>query len=100
MSWPCGSPHEAKTFRHGQLHKGLRMQRKRRLHCCNAVPTLDLDVLKEALVQDSQNLFSQKGMDTSVYDGKVRFRDPITKYDDIQVRFIRRFERNLGSKMM
>jgi len=46
----------------------------------------DLEALKKGLVEDTQHMFGEKGIDASVYAPRVMFRDPITKYDDIDVR--------------
>ena len=39
----------------------------------------------QSIKDDAPNLFGPKGMDLSIYADNVTFRDPITKYDDIQV---------------
>jgi Uncharacterized conserved protein (DUF2358) len=46
----------------------------------------NLSSLMKTLQDDSPNLFSEQGMDLSVYADHVDFQDPITRYDDIQVR--------------
>jgi hypothetical protein len=85
---PYTTAPSAKTLRNRPRARGLQVHyNKHLLHSCNALRNVDLDRLKEALVQDSSNLFSKKGMDTSIYEKNVQFRDPITKYDDIQVRY-------------
>lgn len=39
--------------------------------------------LEEFLKADLPHLFDDVGIDRSAYDDRVRFRDPITRYDDI-----------------
>lgn len=45
----------------------------------------DLSGLMATLRQDSPNLFTEQGMDLSIYANDVDFRDPITNYNDVQV---------------
>eukprot|EP00892_Ulva_mutabilis_P009912 jgi/Ulvmu1/7293/UM035_0081.1 len=44
----------------------------------------DLSGLMETLQEDSPNLFTDQGMDLSIYANDVDFKDPITDYSDIQ----------------
>jgi hypothetical protein len=39
----------------------------------------------QRIKEDSPNLFNGKGMDLSIYSECVKFRDPITQYDNIEV---------------
>lgn len=39
------------------------------------------------LQEDSANLFTDQGMDLSIYAPDVDFQDPITDYSDVQVCF-------------
>jgi Uncharacterized conserved protein (DUF2358) len=48
-------------------------------------PTSSLDSMMDKIKEDSKNMFSDKGMDISVYADGVEFRDPITKYDSAKV---------------
>ena len=101
---PCGPvacwPQPASRLPCSAIQPRLRKQRKKHyksqlkmalrgasMHCSAQASTQapDLQSLKKALVEDTDNMFGDKGIDTSVYAQKVKFRDPITKYDDIQV---------------
>lgn len=48
-------------------------------------PTESVDVkqLVQFLYDDLPHLFDEQGIDRSMYDERVRFRDPITKHDTI-----------------
>ncbi|KAJ3673369.1 hypothetical protein LUZ60_006743 [Juncus effusus] len=45
--------------------------------------SIDGEKLVEFLYEDLPHLFDEQGIDKSMYDDKVRFRDPITKHDTI-----------------
>ncbi|XP_042513429.1 uncharacterized protein LOC122088289 isoform X1 [Macadamia integrifolia] len=45
--------------------------------------TIDVNRLVEFLYEDLPHLFDDKGIDRTMYDEQVRFRDPITKHDTI-----------------
>lgn len=45
----------------------------------------DLSGLMQTLQADSSNLFTDQGMDLSIYANDVDFQDPITNYSDIEV---------------
>lgn len=44
---------------------------------------LKLNGLVDFLYNDLQHIFDERGIDPSIYDDRVRFRDPITKFDTI-----------------
>ncbi|XP_008785444.1 uncharacterized protein LOC103704070 [Phoenix dactylifera] len=44
---------------------------------------VDTEGLVKFLYEDLPHLFDEKGIDRSMYDERVRFRDPITKHDTI-----------------
>lgn len=46
-------------------------------------PTINVDGLVEFLYKDLPHLFDDQGIDRTMYDDRVRFRDPITKHDTI-----------------
>ncbi|XP_072965923.1 uncharacterized protein [Typha angustifolia] len=46
-------------------------------------PGIDVDGLIDFLYDDLPHLFDEQGIDRSMYDDQVRFRDPITKHDTI-----------------
>ncbi|OVA00522.1 SOUL heme-binding protein [Macleaya cordata] len=45
--------------------------------------TVDINRLVEFLYEDLPHLFDDQGIDRTMYDERVKFRDPITKYDSI-----------------
>ncbi|XP_010254287.1 PREDICTED: uncharacterized protein LOC104595304 [Nelumbo nucifera] len=45
--------------------------------------TLDVNRLVDFLYEDLPHLFDDQGIDRTMYDERVRFRDPITKHDTI-----------------
>ncbi|XP_058112374.1 uncharacterized protein LOC131255628 [Magnolia sinica] len=45
--------------------------------------TVDAGELVDFLYQDLPHLFDDQGIDRTMYDDRVRFRDPITKHDSI-----------------
>lgn len=45
--------------------------------------TFDAQQLVDFLYQDLPHLFDDQGIDPTVYDEQVKFRDPITKHDTI-----------------
>ncbi|KAM0923108.1 hypothetical protein ACQ4PT_005684 [Festuca glaucescens] len=47
------------------------------------LPPAEAQRLVEFLKADLPHLFDDVGIDRSAYDDRVRFRDPITRYDDI-----------------
>uniref|UniRef100_A0ACD5WXY2 Uncharacterized protein n=1 Tax=Avena sativa TaxID=4498 RepID=A0ACD5WXY2_AVESA len=47
------------------------------------LPPAEAQRLVEFLKDDLPHLFDDVGIDRSAYDDRVRFRDPITRYDDI-----------------
>lgn len=48
-----------------------------------AKSTVDVERLVEFLYDDLHHVFDEQGIDRTAYDEEVRFRDPLTKYDDI-----------------
>ncbi|KAK9149749.1 hypothetical protein Scep_008506 [Stephania cephalantha] len=46
-------------------------------------PALEVDELVKFLYADLPHLFDEQGIDRTMYDDKVKFRDPITKHDTI-----------------
>lgn len=53
----------------------------------NGVKNTTLSGLMTVLQEDSANLFTDQGMDLSIYAPDVDFQDPITDYSDVQVCF-------------
>ncbi|XP_038879856.1 uncharacterized protein LOC120071584 isoform X4 [Benincasa hispida] len=45
--------------------------------------TVDVERLVEFLYEDLHHVFDEQGIDRTAYDEEMRFRDPITKYDNI-----------------
>lgn len=45
--------------------------------------SVDVERLVQFLYDDLPHLFDEQGIDRSMYDDRVRFRDPITKHDTI-----------------
>ncbi|MCL7032282.1 hypothetical protein MKW94_014154 [Papaver nudicaule] len=45
--------------------------------------TVDMDGLVDFLYEDIPHVFDDQGIDHTMYDTRLRFRDPITKYDSI-----------------
>jgi hypothetical protein len=61
--------------------------------CAAGSPTLEkerkglpdgyMEEMQEFLKKDLVHLFDEQGIDKTMYDGKVEFRDPITNYDSL-----------------
>lgn len=46
-------------------------------------PTVDVKQLVDLLCDNFQHMFDDQGIDSTVYDERIMFRDPITKYDTL-----------------
>lgn len=46
-------------------------------------PAVEVNQLVEFLYEDLPHLFDDQGIDRTMYDEQVKFRDPITKHDTV-----------------
>lgn len=70
--------------RPGSLIKNARIRSWRGVKSGSVEQTgIDLKGLVDFLYADLPHLFDEQGIDRSMYDDRVKFRDPITKHDTI-----------------
>jgi hypothetical protein len=80
-----GNMQRGPLFSRSRCQMGPRLKGPRATAADHKASKADLSDMIEVLKADSPNLFSEQGMDLSIYSDHVDFVDPITNYDDIQV---------------
>lgn len=76
-----------------EFGRGRVLRRRSDVVCAAGVPTLEkerkglpegyMEEMQEFLRKDLVHLFDEQGIDKTMYDEKVEFRDPITNYDTL-----------------